>query len=181
MSIKLKRARNQSGAALAEGVVSLWLVVVITVAAVSLLTNSGMSIFYKQKISFIAMQTALYTAHLKMNEDKVGKGEAFAKNMITSMGMPARNAEIIVREMNIEDAPSISVKITIANLPLLQGDGGMMPLSVTLGDEAIAIKQQSPEAYVWLNNNPKMSPFLIPVVRMPANGVQGCGLPYVIP
>lgn len=175
-------SRNQRGAVLAEGVVAIWLIISITVAAVSLLINSGMSMFYKQKISYVAMQTATYTAQLKMNEDKVGKGEAAAKKMLEAMGFSTVNSEIEIKEENIEDAPCISVSITLKNLPLFQGsEPGMMPFSVTLGDKAIAIKQQKPEAYVWLNNNPKMSGFLIPVVRLPAGGVGASGLPYVIP
>ena len=117
-----------------------------------------------------------------MNEDKVGKGEAAAKKMLEAMGFSTVNSEIEIKEENIEDAPCISVSITLKNLPLFQGsEPGMIPFSVTLGDKAIAIKQQKPEAYVWLNNNPKMSGFLIPVVRLPAGGVGASGLPYVIP
>ncbi|HZT35520.1 MAG TPA: hypothetical protein VFA15_06350 [Nitrososphaera sp.] len=177
----IRKSRSRSGAVLAEGVVSLWLIIVITVAAVSLLTNAGMSIFYKQKISFIAMQTAIYTAGLPMNVDRRTSGEAMAKKLITSMGMSERNAEIQIKDTTVEGAPAVSVRITIANLPLLQGQGGMLPLSVTLGDEATAINNRSPEAYIWLNNHPKMSGYLIPVVRLPPGGVQAAGLPVVTP
>lgn len=176
-----RRIRNRSGAVLAEGVVSLWLIVVITVAAVSLLTNSGMSCFYKQKISFIAMQTAIYVAGLPMDADKRTKGEEMAKNLISTMGMNPRSADVQVKEITVQGAPAVSVKVVMANLPLLQGEGGMLPLSVTLGDEAVAIKHRPPEAYIWLTNNQKISGYLFPVVRVPPGGAQGAGLPVVIP
>jgi len=176
------RGRDQHGAALAEGVVSLWLIISIAVASICLLVNSGMSMFYKQKIAYVAQQTATYTAQMKMNEDKKTKGEEVAKKLLAAMGFQTMNAEIDIKEETIEDAPCISVSITLKNLPLFQGsEPGMMPFSVTLGDKAVAIRQQSPEAYVWLSNNPKMSGYLIPVVRLPPGGVSASGLPYVIP
>jgi hypothetical protein len=140
-----------------------------------------MSMFYKQKISYIAMQTATYTAYLPVSADKKNAGETFARKLIESMGMSIANADIQIREENIEDAPAVVVEITISKLPLIHSEGGMLPFNITLGDRAIALKQRSPEAYVWLNNNAKMSGFLIPVVRMPPGGVGACGLPYVIP
>lgn len=174
--------RNQRGAVMAEGVVSLWLIITITVASISLLINSGMSMFYKQKIAYVAMQTATYTAQLKVGDDKVTKGQELAKKLLTAMGFSTANAEIIVKEEIIEDAPCVIVEITLANLPLFQGpEPGMMPFSVTLGDKAVAIKNQRPDAYVWLSNNAKMSGYLFPVVRMPPNGPQATGLPYVAP
>lgn len=180
--LKKSRVRNRQGAVMAEGVVVIWLIVSIAVASICLLVNSGMSMFYKQKIAFVAMQTASYTAQLKMSENKRERGEAIARNLLQTMGLPVRDAEIDIKEENIEGAPCISCRITVSKLPLMQGsEPGMMPFSITLGDQAVALRQQSPEAYVWLSNNPKMSGFLIPVVRMPPGGVAQSGLPYVIP
>jgi len=174
--------RSKQGAALVEGVASLWLIVSITVASISLLINSGMSMFYKQKIAYVAMQTATYTAQMKMNEDKTSRGEELAKSLLSKMGFNVAQTEVDIKEISVEGAPSIQVDITCKNLPLFHGtEAGMMPFSVTLGDSATCIKQQAPEAYVWLNNNPKMSGYLIPVVRMPPGGVGASGLPYVIP
>lgn len=179
---KTFRGRKQRGAALAEGVVALWLIISITVAAISLLINSGMSMFYKQKIAYVAMQTATYTAQMKMHEDKKTQGEALAKKLLQTMGFNTSQADVQVKETTIDGAPCVQVDITIANLPLFHGtEAGMMPFSVTLGDSAVCIKQQAPEAYVWLSNNPKMSGYLIPVVRLPPGGVSASGLPYVIP
>lgn len=176
------RGRNQRGAALVEGVVALWLIVSITVASISLLINSGMSMFYKQKIAYVAMQTATYTAQLKMNEDKQTRGDEIARSLLGTMGFNLGQVEVEVKEITVADAPSVRVDITCKNLPLFHGtEAGMMPFSVTLADSATCIKQQAPEAYVWLNNNPKMSGYLIPVVRMPPGGVSASGLPYVIP
>ncbi len=182
MSNLFRARRNQTGAVLAEGVVSIWLIVTVVVASISLLINSGMSMFYKQKIAFIAMQTASYTAQLKTSEDRQTKGETFARMMIKTMGLPVINSEITIKEVAIEGAPSMEVAITLTNLPLFHGpESGMLPFTVTLGDKAVAVRQQAPEAYVWLNNNPKMSGYLLPVVRMPPGGVNQSGLPIVIP
>lgn len=182
MSNRFHVRRNQTGAVLAEGVVSIWLIVTVVVASISLLINTGMSMFYKQKIAFIAMQTATYAAQLKLADDRQARGETYAKSLIKTMGLPVINSEITIKELVVEGAPSIEVAITLANLPLFHGpESGMLPFSVTLGDKAVAIRQQAPEAYVWLNNNPKMSGYLLPVVRMPAGGVNQSGLPVVIP
>lgn len=179
--MKRINSRNNRGAVLAEGVAATWLIVTIAAASVSLLINSGMSMFYKQKIAFCAMETAIYTAGLKMDVDKPAKGEEFAREIIKGMGLAVHNATIEIEETNIKDAPAVSVKISIANLPLLHGDGMMLPFSITIADQAVALKHASPEAYVWLTNQPKMSGFLIPVTRVPPNGPNSTGLPIIIP
>jgi len=137
--------------------------------------------FYKQKIAFCAMETAIYTSGLKMDVDKVAKGEEFARELIKGMGLAVHNATIEIEEINIKDAPAISVKISCANLPLLHGEGGLMPFSITIGDQAVALKRANPEGYVWLTNNPKMSGYLIPVTRIPPGGPGSTGLPVIIP
>ncbi len=175
------KVRSRRGAVLLEGVAAIWLIVTVSVVSISLLINSGMSMFYKQKIAFVAMETAIYTAGLKMNVDKVATGEEFAKQMLNGMGMSVQNAKIEIKETMVMDAPAISAQISLSKLPLLQGSGGMLPFSITLADKAVAIKHATPEAYVWLSNSSKMSPYLFPVVRVPPGGPNSVGLPVVVP
>jgi hypothetical protein len=179
--MKRMNARRHSGAALAEGVAALWLIVSITAASVSLLINSGMSMFYKQKIAFCAMETATYTAGQRMDVDRLARGEEFAREIVKGMGLAVHNATIDIKETTVKDAPAISVRISIANLPLLHGEGGILPFSITIADQAVAIRHATPEAYVWLTNNAKMSGYLIPVTRIPAGGPNATGLPVIIP
>lgn len=56
------RRRRAHGAALVEGVISLVMITIGTVAAVTLLVNAGMTTYYKEKIGFVANQCATYAA-----------------------------------------------------------------------------------------------------------------------
>jgi hypothetical protein len=59
---KTRLRRSRTGQAMVEGVVALSMIVAVTVAAVLLMINVGLCLYYKQKICFAAQQAAALAA-----------------------------------------------------------------------------------------------------------------------
>lgn len=174
------RRRSAHGAALVEGVVSLVMITIGTVAAVTLLVNAGMSTYYKEKIGFIANQCATYAASLSPGDDPEGKTSLLAKKLVAAMGMPSNAVTIKVAEMPIEDRVGLKVTLTVGGLGMF-GSGDIMPKVLSMQDSAVALRNGSPSGYLWMNNNPKFSGYLIPVLKVPPSGPNSLGMPLYIP
>ncbi|CAN5187811.1 hypothetical protein BH11CYA1_BH11CYA1_29730 [soil metagenome] len=174
------RSRASRGAALVEGVVSLVMIIIGTMAAVTLLVNAGMTTYYKEKIGFIANQCATYAASLSPGDDLEGKTSILAKKLVAAMGMPTNAVKLKVVEMPIEDRVGLKVTLDIGGLGMF-GTGDIMPKVVSMQDTAVSLRNGSPSGYLWMNNNPKFSGYLIPVVKVPPSGPTSLGMPLYIP
>lgn len=175
-----RRHRGQCGAALAEGAASLIILTVGTVCAVLLLTNAGMSTYYKGKLGFIANQCAVYAASLNPGDDLKTKTETYAKTLVAGMGFPTQGCRVKLSEQPVEDRSGVKVTISLSGLQLF-GGGDILPTKIAMEDSALATRSGTPNAFIWMNRNPKMSAFLIPVVRVPPNGPGVFGLPVYSP
>ena len=168
----------ERGAALAEGVAAIALVITITIAALGLLTNSGMSMYYKQKLAFVSTQTAMYAATrtdvTELECKQIAEGVAMAS------GLSSKALDVKLEDTNVSGKPAIKLTVVAKNLPLL-ATVDYLPGFISLKDSATALKQKKVDAYMWLNRNPRMSGYLIPIMTMPAGGVNSLGLPYVTP
>lgn len=173
-------SRSTSGAALVEGVVALCLITMGTVVAVTLLVNTGMSTYYKEKLGFIANQAAIYAASIPPSEDIVTSTKPVVQDLLLKMGLPASQFKLTGMHTDVAGKPAVSVTIAISALPLF-GDGQLLPLSISLQDTAVTMRSTAPQAYLWFNRNPRVSGYLIPVVRVPPDGVSSIGLPCIIP
>jgi hypothetical protein len=172
--------RAPSGAALVEGVISLVLITIGTVAAVTLLVNAGMSTYYKEKLGFVCNQCAIYAASLSPGDDTQGKTQTMARSLLKAMGMPTQSVKLTVDEQPVEDRTGIKVTLAVNGFGLF-GSGDILPTSISLQDTAIALRNGSPSGYLWMNNNPKFSAYLIPVLKVPPGGPGSIGLPLYIP
>ena len=81
-------ARRQNGSAIVEGVVSLCMITIGVVLFVGFLINVGFSSYYKERLGWVADQTARYASSLggedlNENKDKVKK---FSTEMLNHMG-----------------------------------------------------------------------------------------------
>jgi hypothetical protein len=175
----LKR-RGAHGAALVEGVVSLVMITIGTVAAVTLLVNAGMSTYYKEKIGFVANQCATYAASLSPGDDLEDKTSLLAKKLVAAMGMPNNAVTVKVAEMPIEDRVGLKVTLGVGGLGMF-GSGDIMPKVLSMQDTAVSLRSGAPSGYLWMNNNPKFSGYLIPVVKVPPSGPNSLGMPLYIP
>jgi hypothetical protein len=174
------RQRDKHGAALVEGVISLVMITIGTVAAVTLMVNAGMSTYYKEKLGFVTNQCATYAASLSPADDMEGKTELMAKALLKTMGMPSQTVKVKVEGELVQDRPGLKVTISVSGLGLF-GSGDLLPTSISLQDSAISLRNGTPSGYLWMNNNARLSGYLIPALRVPPGGPNSLGLPLYIP
>jgi len=172
--------RRAHGAALVEGVISLVMITIGTVAAVTLLVNAGMTTYYKEKIGFVANQCATYAASLSPGDDLEGKTGAVARKLVAAMGMPNHSVKLKVEELPIEERMGLKVTLGVGGLGMF-GSGDILPTVVSMQDSAVALRNGSPSGLLWMNNNPKFSGYLIPVIKVPPSGPTSVGMPLYIP
>lgn len=163
-----------------EAVAGMGLIIVCTMTALGLLVNAGMSTYYKEKISFVANQTAQYAVSLGPTEDVQVKSEECAKGLLKALGLPSAGCKVKVELKTVADMPAVSVTVLAHNLPLL-ANMQMLPTSISMQDTGVALKRGIADTYLWMNYNPKLSGYLIPVVRIPGAGPNSLGLPVAVP
>jgi len=179
-NFNLRCKRTRSGAALVEGVVSLVLITIGTVAAMTLLVNAGMSTYYKEKMGFVSNQCATYAASLSPSDDLQAKTEAMARGLLKAMGMPTQALKVTVEEKTIEDRVALKVTLAVSGFGLF-GSGDIIPTSISLQDTSVAMRNGTPSGYLWMNNNVKFSGYLFPVIKVPPAGPNSLGMPLYIP
>jgi Flp pilus assembly protein TadG len=174
---KYIRKRN-SGAALVEGVIALMMIIMGTVGAVLLMVNTGMSMYYKQKLSFVAQQAASYIALLSAADDIEVKGEDTSRALMQAMGMDPNRCTVHIELTTVQDLPAVSV--TLATDVKLFGKGDVLPLSIKIQDTAVAIKGSTPDTLLWLRRVPPVRDYLIPVIAIPPGGPARYKIPVVL-
>lgn len=174
-----KRIRSNRGT-LEGGVVGLCLIIFGTLAALALVANIGMSMYYKQKLSFAAMQTATFIATNKSaNQEEI---RDVAATLMAGMGVGIDKVTAEVEHRQIKGRKAVYVKLVAKDLPLLvNANLANLPMHVTLSDAAIAFQQPGSDVYIWQGRSPQLRNFLLPATRMPAGGPQAADLPVIQP
>jgi len=176
-SIVKTNLNRRRGAALVEGVVALAMIIMGTVGAVLLLVNVGMSMYYKQKLGFIASEAAMYGAVLAGNDDIEVRGAEIARALLKAMGFNPARCDVKVAEIEVDGKPGIQVTI-ITDLKMF-GKGDILPISMNIQDSAVAIRGTMPDTLIWFRRNPQVSGYLLPVIKVPPNGPGSLGLPVI--
>ncbi|HEY9682071.1 MAG TPA: hypothetical protein V6C86_10875 [Oculatellaceae cyanobacterium] len=173
------KLRSPDGAVLAEGVVALWMVTVGVVCGVILLVNAGMYTFYKEKISYIGNQAATMAAALPVGSDSRNKTLQLVKDMLNTMNLPNDDVEVSITSIRLADKPGVSVEVKVNNLPLI-GNGQICPIKIGLNEKSAALCKgaSSADAYLLLRNR-VTGGYIVPLIRMPANGQSGLDAPLI--
>ncbi len=101
--------RGNTGAALAEGVVSLWLIITATILAIGLLVNTGMSTFYKEKLGFVTNQVAVSLAAQSDPAQAEEQAKSMTKALFNEMGMSFKDCIVKVKAESIDSQPAVGV------------------------------------------------------------------------
>lgn len=163
-----------------EGVMGLWLIITGTVLAITILVNTGMSTYYKEKIGFIANQCGIYASSLPPGEDMTTKVEDMARGLVNALGMANSGVKVKVEEKAVADRTAVKITVAVNGLKLF-GPGDVLPGTINLEDSAVVIKNGAPTGLLWLNNNAKFSGYLIPAIKVPPSGPASVGMPLYIP
>jgi len=173
--------RGNTGAALAEGVVSLWLIITATVLAIGLLVNTGMSTFYKEKLGFVTNQVAVSLAAQSDPAQAEERAKSMTKALFNEMGMSFKDCIVKVKAESIDSQPAVGVTVTIKGLPLmLIGESNIFPIGIDLTDKTVVLlRARAPDAYLWMSRTPSLSSYGIPLYRLPPSGANGFGVPVI--
>ncbi len=175
-----KLRRPATGAALAEGVVSLWLIISGTVLAVGLLVNTGMSTFYKEKLGFVTNQVAMTVAAQSDPAQAEEKAKTTTKALFTAMGMSFQDCVVKVKAESIDSQPAVGVTVTIKMPLMLIGQADIFPGAITITDKAVVLlRARAPDAYLWMSRSPALAPYIIPLHLIPPTGLGGLGVPVI--
>ena len=130
-----RKMRNDKGQALVEGATALVLIIMGTVLASLFLLNVGLGVFYKEKLGFIADQSAKYASALPAAQADKGAKD-IAAQLISEMKLPIKNTQVTVDN---SDAKTIQVSIS-GQCAMFNNSLGVLPLQISLSDTASAVK-----------------------------------------
>jgi hypothetical protein len=132
-------ARSQRGQALIEGAAVMILIVMLSVMCVVFVLNVGMSMYYKQKLSFAACQAAQSAVDMCTWNNAIRPGvsstevETYTRKRLQeslqSLGLPP--ADLI--DIDRTDV-GVTVKVKISNLQLIKS--GFLPSFVSLEESS---------------------------------------------
>lgn len=132
-----RRNRSQRGSGIVEGVAGLGLVLTGTICAVLLLVNSGMAMYHKNRLGFVALQTANYAASIPKSE--LGSVKTFAKELLQSMGADSMEANVESSEILVKGKPAVKVVIT-NKCVLFESGYDFLPKSIAMSDAATCVR-----------------------------------------
>lgn len=135
----VRRARSNSGAVLAEGVVALSLIVAGVVLGTLLLVNVGIASYYKEKLGLVTNQVAVRLArHISWNSsfpkalNDTEEATTVANSLLTAMGLPKAKTVTVVSKSDF-----VTVTIVVDGFPMF-GQGTVIPVKISLQDTAAA-------------------------------------------
>jgi hypothetical protein len=101
--------------------------------------------------------------------------------MLSQMGIPTNDLKVTRTPTTVFGRPGVAVTIQAGHLPMF-GNGQILPLNITLQDKAVALVSPTPagaDAYL-LSSRGTSAGYLVPLVRIPSNGLSGISLPIVM-
>lgn len=96
MPTKKGKIRNTRGAGILQGVVCLMVLVIGVVLGVLLLVNAGIAAYQKEKLAFIANQSAAYATSFLPSEQAAAPPKVinFAQELCSNMGVSSPNVTV---------------------------------------------------------------------------------------
>jgi hypothetical protein len=173
-----KRVRCTKGAVLVEGVVSICLMITATMIAVSFLVSSGMMVYYKQKIGFVADQVAHQVGLMPTMDDMTV--QEMTRDMLVKIGISTADLTVTRKASTVYGRPAVEITIRNGKLPLFS-NVDFLPMSIEMQDKSVALlcpDATGAEAYYW-NTKGRTSSYLVPLVKMPPGGPNVLTLPII--
>lgn len=173
-----RKSRRKNGAVLVEGVVSLCMMIAATMVAVSFLVSSGMMVYYKQKIGFVADQVA-HQVGLMPTMDQMTMTE-LTRDMLNKIGISTVDLSVTRKDSQCYGRPAVEITIRNGKLPLFS-HVDFLPMSIEMEDKGVALltpNATGAEAYYW-NTRGRTSAYLVPLVKIPPGGPNFSTLPII--
>jgi hypothetical protein len=158
------------------GVADLVIVIPATVLCFFFLTNTGLSVYYKGKLGFVADQAALYASQHLYSPDVSGDTTEFTSQLFTKMNVPVSKIDTKVDQITVGNIPAVSATIT-ADFDLLKGSP--LPYKIKLSETSVTIKELVAQQAVHALVNGHFRTVYIPLTRR-LNGMPTLYNPHLI-
>jgi hypothetical protein len=129
--------RRAQGQALLEGVIALAIIIFGTVIAGLFLVNAGLSLYFKEKLGFIANQAAQFAFQIEPPEDPTARTQQFVRELVTQLALPASNVQVTATRGLTGGVNSTTVRINLGMR--LFGRGDVLPFSIPMNETSVAI------------------------------------------
>lgn len=158
------------------GVADLLIIVPVTVLAILLLLNIGVSMYFKSKLGFIASQAATFAAaqvSASPSVDPTPKTKALVIALLKAMGLPFGTTSVGVTPFTAAGQKAVSVQI-VDDFPLFGSATKVFPVKIKLQDNASAVVPDTSVPTMWF---PIGGPVSTQFVLIPVLGVAPQGQP----
>ncbi|MGH9554034.1 MAG: hypothetical protein ACRD3W_31940, partial [Terriglobales bacterium] len=153
-------ARSRKGQMIATA--DLCIMIPCTILCFFFLTNTGLSVYYKNKLSFVADQTVLYTAAHLSGMSNSNEVVAFATEMFKKMNVPASNITVKVVKGTINNTPTLGITLT-ADFDLIQGSP--LPYKIRLAETTLTANEIVGQVAVKVFSGQTMQTVYLPAGR----------------
>ncbi|MBS1954504.1 MAG: hypothetical protein JST89_09965 [Cyanobacteria bacterium SZAS-4] len=119
MPSKTRKIRNARGSGIVQGVVCLMMIVIGVVLGVLLLVNTGMAAYQKEKLCFIANQSAGYATSFLPSEQGTAPPKVinFARQLMSNMGINSGDVTVNLGvPIGAQKAAQVGITAPIATL-----------------------------------------------------------------
>lgn len=166
---KAQTGRNNKGSGIVEGAVGLVLIIFGAVCAVLFMVNSGIAMYQKSRLSYVAMQTATYASQMPRLDQAAVK--LFAQDILRQMGIDSGDIGVVATDVTVKGQPAVKVELRNA-FPLFNSRVDYLPKTVAISDAAICVKSSgsfgNAVAYIHMlgtGGSPTPRGLFIPVVK----------------
>jgi hypothetical protein len=149
--------RTNRGAAIVEGVVSLYLIVTVSVLLILFLINVGLVLVNQQKVNAAAIETARFVMGQRFFigmeiPDPTGtrettilsKAKLLCNGILSRLGLPAaQDINIDISDGTADNPSIVTARVTLAGVPLFAG-GGVFPSAIPLTGTGAASQESNP-------------------------------------
>jgi hypothetical protein len=150
--VRMHKCRQSRGSGIILGVVSSLLLVCSGVMSVLLLLNTGVSMYYREKLGFIADQAATYastySAFLQNTGTRDSDVSAMVNALMSSMDLNSSNTTVSVTG-STSPGQQISVTIT-ANLPIVTSSAFSSAIPQRIRSTYTAVATNKPYANSYI-------------------------------
>ncbi len=149
------------------GVVDLMIVIPATIGAILFLMDTGLGMYDKSKLSFVATQAASFAASLPQNQDPTEQTKQLVSDLMKSMAIPSKAVKVGVSRITLAGRPGINVQIS-DEFPLF-GQASFLPAKISLQDNASALSAGGGPTMLFPIDNAGPVPFQF--VEVPVTNV----------
>lgn len=119
---KLRVSRNQKGQGIIEGAVGLVMVLGAGIVAMMFILNSGVGMYYKQKLMPVTNLAAQFAAAHASDSNVDEETANFVRDLMPKLCMAPSNLQVKVETITVGSEPAMQV--TVSNSFPLFGTGG---------------------------------------------------------